>query len=258
MKERTLRFRRWTTWAQSIRERLQARVTANCPCRFVYSRTMAIVQRVLERVERQPRPITIRLSIAPLLRAVWSSAHHHARTHNTLVRSTSSSHVRLLLGRTHASREVRTLRETQPPPRARRPRASARFVALAERQRPTHLDSVLQRIRHESHTVRFATQIRTRSVRLVRTIRTRSRPVESQPKLPPAARVFRMSRAVPANGGSVASPWIEGAPAPRPNPRPHRATTVPAAPVDIESITNQVMRQIDRRLHAWRERTGRV
>ncbi len=31
-----------------------------------------------------------------------------------------------------------------------------------------------------------------------------------------------------------------------------------AAPqVDLQAVTNQVMRQIDRRLTAWRERTGR-
>jgi hypothetical protein len=90
--------------------------------------------------------------------------------------------------------------------------------------------------------------------RLVRKARREELPLPGQP-----TRVLAAAQA-PAErpgGERSAAPWDSG-PAPRTASWPGAvpAFPVPSTPVDVGALTDQVMRQIDHRLHAWRERTG--
>jgi hypothetical protein len=66
---------------------------------------------------------------------------------------------------------------------------------------------------------------------------------------PPAPQPSTL-REAPAAAAAPAPPWPAGGPWGRPPAREPQ--------VDVRALTDQVMRQIDRRLVAWRERTGRV
>jgi hypothetical protein len=83
----------------------------------------------------------------------------------------------------------------------------------------------------------------------------RERRQDARAARPPIVVVRGSSPRVPA-ATELASPAPELA---RPAAAPDRSAVAPAAPpgVNVEHLTEQVMRQIDRRLTAWRERTGR-
>jgi hypothetical protein len=61
------------------------------------------------------------------------------------------------------------------------------------------------------------------------------------------------SPAVPTAGSAASLPALSSPPTP--TWTPHAGQT---AAVNIEQLTDQVMRQMDRRMTAWRERRGRI
>lgn len=79
-----------------------------------------------------------------------------------------------------------------------------------------------------------------------------------------AARVVKSSLETPRPGGHSRGPELEphSATASRSSSRPAAAAPGRAAPpapaIDVRSLTEQVARRLDRRVLAWRERTGRI
>lgn len=81
---------------------------------------------------------------------------------------------------------------------------------------------------------------------------------EELPLPGPPARILAAPQAAPERHEQSRAPW-DSTPAARTASWPGSAVPafqVPPPAVDVGALTDQVMRQIDHRLHAWRERTG--
>jgi len=93
---------------------------------------------------------------------------------------------------------------------------------------------------------------------LVRRTLRRVRRVEERTPAAPQRTLRQASRPQDAPSAAASAPnTFAGVPF-RPSPHPPAAAYVQAPQVDVGALAEQVMRKIDYRLTAWRERTGRI
>jgi hypothetical protein len=235
---------RWTAWARSLAGRHGRQHERLDRLSLQLARPRGLARSVQQRWFLSSRVMQPRIALAiqPVLRAsFWRTperVERIARTATTRTVETRTAHREQV-------REVERYRETE--------------RVFAE-QRPALL-KVFERLRETGQALgpigRQGRAVETTA--LARTLAARARREEKALSGEPPARVFRPTeqpvreerRSLPDPRRSEIPGW--GAPA----SSFHGTMPVPVPPpINVESLTDQVMRQIDRRVGAWRERTG--
>lgn len=278
MQRGAVRPRRWAAWAHALLSRLGRTATDHRPSDLVLVRPVPLVHRLHQQwilACRQVMP-RIHLAIQPLLRS--TVLRDHARMEYSIIdRSIERHSVLHRHDKFLTNHDRRMLAPVPAPRRIQVPNSDAqeqepegktlglgRFPDLVGWQSPVQL--VYQRLRH-ADTLRISHRRNSTLYQDVehqtREIRQRIRRVE-QHFVERSSLVFRQqipqlavmhanadqtmvypapTSVTPAAYGLQAGSWTSG---------------VAPTPPNIEHLADQVMRQLDRRMTAWRERTGRI
>lgn len=236
---------RWTAWARSLAGRHGRRHERldRLSLQLVRPRTLArAVQQRWFFSSRTVQP-RIALAIQPVLRAsFWRTPERVERITRT---ATTSSTIETRTTHREQVREVERYRQTE---------------RVFTEQRPALL-KVFERLRESRGLTGGLVGRQERAAEataLARTLAARARREEKALPGEPPARVLRPTEPVgreERRDPDPRRPEIPGWGAPTSSL--HGLMPIPAPPpINVESLTDQVMRQIDRRVGAWRERTG--
>lgn len=264
---------RWRSWAQDLLGRHGRRPAhPGGPERVLARPPLAGVSRLVrERWVLASRTLQpqIHLAIQPVLRPRSGPGLRSVLAAAPPVRAAAGAPAVAARGETFFA-PVRTVLGRAPEPAAAAglatrsaPPSAALGTSRVSRAMAAPLQLVFQRLR-EPGEVQVVSGARAGALaELPETARRLARKArrEELPLPGPPARVLAASQAPagrPGRGEQSAAPWDSAPPARTASwPGPGvPAFPAPPPPVSVEVLTDQVMRQIDHRLHAWRERTG--
>jgi hypothetical protein len=269
------RAHRWNHWARALITRHELVALRPAALSMIFMRPMPQYGWVHERWLRSSHQFfpQVHLAIQPLLRStVWLEHHRHTETQSHFTRQTLISPQAQLqrmssflqTGRPSAKLAAEPSGSVGSPVMQHMSftHAAAAITAQAAGQAPRL--SVLQRLQRTDELTRWHRRSHLTAERvltIVRQVVRQTTRVEEGVRGHTALITRQMQTIVPratstpgAPEHAVASlPVVNSAPTHPPMPNP-----MPMPGVNLEQLTDQVMRQMDRRVIAWRERRGRI
>jgi hypothetical protein len=254
---------RWSAWAGALGRRHRRRDERVEGLAFELARPRALARAVQHRWIVSSRLVQprIHLAIQPVLRgAFWERESLSLREVERTERTEKTAGAE----RTFKTERIVKTARTQGEPGERFREIERTFSARPSPR--AALQRIFERLREPGRALGRPVERAAEAPALARSLAARGRREERPLPGGPPARVLRESpasapgeRRAPssARGADPREPWATQAPGWGNLGVEMKGFAMPApAPIDVAALTDQVMRQIDRRVGAWRERTG--